>query len=84
MLPILGLLALAVVVVIVLLRFMRPGHSADARRVPPATANATPPAPAPPPLSKEEQEYLDSSHILPAGRGPLDTRADDWRNDKRT
>ena len=82
MLPIVGLLALAVVVVILLLRFMRPRHAPDVRRVPPATtANPVPPAPGA--LSKEDEEYLDSSHILPAGQGPLDTRADDWRNDKR-
>jgi hypothetical protein len=36
-----------------------------------------------PTLTTEQQEYLDSSHILPPGRGPLDTRAEDWRKDKR-
>jgi hypothetical protein len=80
-LPIVGLLALAVVVVILLLRFMRPRHGADARRPPAAVAEAVPRTPSS--LTTEEQEYLDSSHILPAGRGPLDTRAEDWRKDKR-
>jgi hypothetical protein len=80
MLPVVGLLVLAVVVVILLLRFMRPRHTADARRAPPPTADAVPASPT---LTAEEQEYLDSSHILPAGRGPLDTRAEDWRKDKR-
>ena len=78
--PIFGLLALAVVVVILLLRFMRPRHPHAARAAPSSVADARP---APPTLSKEDQEYLDSSHILPPGRDPLDTRADDWRNDKR-
>jgi len=80
MLPVVGLLVLAVVVVVLLLRFMRPRHTADAHRAPPQAADAVPPSPT---LTTEKQEYLDSSHILPAGRGPLDTRAEDWRKDKR-
>ena len=81
MLYVLGILALAVVVVILLLHFMRARHAADARR---ATAAAKP-APPPPhePVTKDEQDYLDSSHIsgplLPGGSDALDT----WRNNKR-
>ena len=78
MLPILGILALAVAVVIVLLRFMRARHFAPGRRA--AAAKADAPAA---PLTKEEQEYLDSSHILPSGRDALDTRAEAWRDNQR-
>ena len=78
LLPILGILVLAVAVVIVLLRIMRARHAAADRRAAAVKADA-PPAP----LSKEEQEYLDSSHILPAGRDALDTRADAWRGKPR-
>jgi len=34
-------------------------------------------------LTKEQQEYLDSSHILPPGRDALDTRAEEWRKNQR-
>lgn len=78
LLPILGILALAVVVVIVLLRFMRARHVAADRKA--AAAKADAPAPL---LSKEEQDYLDSSHILPGGRDALDTRAKAWRDNHR-
>ena len=58
LLPILALLALAVVVVLVLFRVMR------ARRA----THEVPPAKAPPTeLTQEDQEYLDSSHILHGG-----------------
>jgi len=80
MVPVVGLLVLAVVVVILLLRFMRTRRMAD----PPVAPSSRPaPLPVTPSPSKEEQDYLDSSHILPPGQNPLDTRAIDWRNDKR-
>ena len=78
LLPVLGLLALAVVVVILLLRFMRARHTAHDR-----LAEATEEAPAHAKLSTEEQEYLDSSHIsgpiVPGGRDALET----WQGNKR-
>jgi hypothetical protein len=77
MLPLLAILALAVVVVIVLLRLMRARGVAATRRA--AAAQAEAPAA---PLTKEEQEYLDSSHILPGGRDALDTRARTWRDNQ--
>ena len=79
LLPVLGILVLAVVVVVVLLRFMR------ARRAPAERHAAHPKdeADAAAPLTKEQQEYLDSSHILPGGRDALGTRADAWRDNKR-
>lgn len=81
LLPVLGILALAVVVVILLLRFMHARHAADARRAARAPeAEATPAAS----LSKDEQEFLDSSHIIdgriaPGGRDALET----WRTNRR-
>ena len=80
LLPVLGILALAVVVVVLLLRFMRAHHAAaDAHRAAAAKANAPPHAP----LTKEEHDYLDSSHIggpiVPGGRDALET----WQNNKR-
>lgn len=88
-LPVAGLLVLAIVVTILLLRFMRSRHEANERRAE-ARVDATPSAPsapATPKLSKEEQEYLDSSHIsgpsVQGGRDALDTRADAWRSNKR-
>jgi len=80
MLPVVGLLALAVIVVVLLLRFMRPRRTADAHVAPSPRPDAPPVMPS---VSKEEEDYLDSSHILPPGQNPLDTRATDWRNDKR-
>ena len=80
LLPILGLLALAVVVVILLLRFMRARHGAHDRREAIAKPDAPPHEP---PLTKEEQDYLDSSHIsgpiVPGGRDALET----WQGNKR-
>jgi hypothetical protein len=81
MLPIVALLALAVVVVIVLLRVMKARHAAGDRQA--AAPQADEPAAPVAPLTREEQEYLDSSHILPGGRDALDTRADAWRDNKR-
>jgi hypothetical protein len=78
LLPIVAILVLAVLVVVFLLRFMGARHAAADRRR--AAAKADAPSP---PLSKEEQDYLDSSHILPSGRDALDTRAEAWRNDHR-
>jgi hypothetical protein len=79
LLPILGILALAVVVVILLLRFMRARHVAHDRSEATAKAEAPPHAP----LTKEEHDYLDSSHIggpiVPGGRDALET----WQNNKR-
>jgi hypothetical protein len=79
LLPVLGILALAVVVVILLLRFMRARHVAHDRRQ--AAAKAEVPVPAP--LTKEEEDYLDSSHIggpiVPGGRDALET----WQSNKR-
>ena len=79
LLPVLGLLALAVVVVILLLRFMRARHTADDHRAAATKEEARPRAR----LSKEEQEYLDSSHIsgpiVPGGRDALET----WQGNKR-
>ena len=79
LLPVLGLLVLAVVVVVLLLRFMHARHAADARRAATARAEAPPPAP----LTKDEQDFLDSSHIggpiVPGGRDALET----WRRNKR-
>jgi hypothetical protein len=83
LLPVLALLALAVGVVILLLRFMRARHSADDRRA----AEAARKAPAQAPSTKDEYDYLDSSHIsgpiLPGRQDALDTRADAWRDNKR-
>ena len=80
LLPVLGLLALAVVVVILLLRFMRGRHAAHDRR---AAAAPEPEAPPHAPLTKEEEDYLDSSHIsgpiVPGGRDALET----WQSNKR-
>lgn len=85
-LPVIGLLVLAIVVTILLLRFMRSRHEANERRAE-ARVDATPSAPAPSKLSKEEQEYLDSSHIsgpmVQGGSDALDTRAEAWRSNKR-
>ena len=77
LLPVLALLVLAVLVVIVLLRFMRSRHPAAA----PADAVAPRPDVPPAPLSTDEQEYLDSSHIsAPA----VDVRdADAWRSKRK-
>ena len=79
MLPVLGLLLLAVVVVILLLRFMRARHHAYDRRD--AEREAEMPKAMPP--TKEEEEYLDSSHIISppvtGGRDALET----WRSNKR-
>jgi hypothetical protein len=75
LLPVLGILALAVAVVILLLRFMRARHAAHDRREATAKAEA--------PLTKEEEDYLDSSHIggpiVPGGRDALET----WQHNKR-
>ena len=77
LLSVLGILALAIVVVIMLLRFMRARHRADDRR-----AAAKRAAPAHAPLTKEEEDYLDSSHIsgpiVPGGRDALET----WQGNK--
>lgn len=56
---VLALLIGAVLVVIVLLRIMKARRVGEGRTAPPsgAAAHATP----------EEEEYLDSSHILPGG-----------------
>ncbi|MFO1305682.1 MAG: hypothetical protein U1F54_18290 [Burkholderiales bacterium] len=83
LLPVLGLLVLAAVVVAVLLRFMRARHRNDDPRLDDSTLHAPPPAAKPSKLSKEEQEYLDSSHIsgpiVPGGRDALET----WQSNKR-
>jgi len=81
LLPVLGILALAVVIVILLLRVMRARHVADAGRVAAPRAEAEKPPHAT--LTNEEQEYLDSSHIsgpiVPGGRDALET----WQQNKR-
>ena len=78
LLSILALLALAVVVVVLLLRIMRARHADADRPVrPPAGSEAHPT------LTKEQQEYLDSSHILPPGHDALDARAEEWRKNQR-
>ena len=78
LLPVLGILALAVVLVIVLLRVMRTRHVEADRGAAPPTVAAPDAAP-----TKEEQEYLDSSHIsgpiVPGGRDALET----WRGNRR-
>ncbi|MFO1310876.1 MAG: hypothetical protein U1F41_02305 [Burkholderiales bacterium] len=82
-LPVVGLLVLAAVVVVVLLRAMRARHRNDDPRLDDATVHAPPPAARPSNLSKEEQDYLDSSHIsgpiVPGARDALET----WRSNKR-
>ena len=82
-LSVLGLLALAAVVVVVLLRLMRARHRNDDPRLDDSTVQSPPPAAKPSKLSKEEQEYLDSSHIsgpiVPGGRDALET----WQSNKR-
>ena len=64
--------------VILLLRFMRPRRAAADRPVPPPAGSEAHPT-----LTKEQQEYLDSSHILPPGHDALDTRAEEWRKNQR-
>ncbi|MCC6194657.1 MAG: hypothetical protein IT518_09345 [Burkholderiales bacterium] len=54
---VLALLVGAVIVVVLLLRIMKARHRAHASTPPAATA----------PCAPEEEEYLDSSHILPGG-----------------
>ena len=80
LLPVLGILALAVVVVILLLRFMRARHAVDDRRTARGREAEAPPHE---PLSKDEQEFLDSSHIsgpiVPGGRDALET----WQTNRR-
>ena len=80
LLPVLGILALAVAVVILLLRFMHARHADDDGRAAGA-AKAEPPPQAS--LSKDEQDFLDSSHIggpiVPGGRDALET----WRTNRR-
>ncbi len=82
-LPVVGLLVLAVVVVIVLLRVMRTRHDAHDRRLDDTPVDVPPPAVRPSGLTKEEQDYLDSSHItgpiVPGGRDALET----WQSNKR-
>ena len=59
--PILALLIGAVIVVVVLLRVMKARAGPDRKPLPT-------PAPTPmPSATPEEEEYLDSSHILPGG-----------------
>lgn len=80
LLSVLGILALAVAVVVLLLRFMRARNAAYDRRDVQAEPQASR---AQAPLTKEEEDYLDSSHIsgpiVPGGRDALET----WRNNKR-
>ena len=80
LLPVLGLLALAVAVVILLLRFMHARHRAADRRAAEAPRAEAPPLAS---LTKDEQELLDSSHIgapiVPGGRDALET----WRTNRR-
>ena len=81
LLPVLGLLALAVAIVILLLRYMRSRHAGTGRRQDTPNAGAVPP-PAHAPLTKEEEEYLDSSHIsgpVAPGGDALET----WRKNTR-
>jgi hypothetical protein len=80
LLPVLGILALAVAVVVLLLRFMRARHVAYDRRAASAAKAEAPPHAS---LSKDEQELLDSSHIggpiVPGGRDALET----WQTNRR-
>ena len=81
LLAVLGILVLAVVVVILLLRFMHARHAADAQRAARAPEPEAAPAAS---LSKDEEEFLDSSHIIdgpiaPGGRDALET----WRTNRR-
>ena len=57
---ILAILALAVVVVLVLRRCMRASHHPAGADDPPVARPASPAAP----MSAEDEEYLDSSHII--------------------
>lgn len=70
LIPIAAILAGAVVLVIVLRRFMRP-HLRGEPGPPRETMRGTPPRAAP--LTRAEQEYLDSSHII---TGPSAGRQD--------
>ena len=83
LLYVLGLLALAVVIVILLLRFMRARHPAEEIRASPKKSETNAVAAPHATLRKDEQDYLDSSHIggpiVPGGRDALET----WRSNKK-
>lgn len=82
-LPVAGLLAVAAIVVVVLLRVMRARHGHDRRLDDTPTEAPPPPVGRAAKVSKEEQDYLDSSHIsgpiVPGGRDALET----WQSNKR-